>query len=148
MGIELLLFLTHLVSTLTMFGVIWTIQLVHYPLFRGVGTDGYAAYQAEHTVRITWIVGPAMLAELGTAVTLVTDLRPDPVPIWMAVSGLVLVGLIWLSTAALQVPMHRRLASGFDAEAHRRLVATNWIRTAAWSVRAALVTWMAWILLS
>jgi hypothetical protein len=54
-----------------------------------------------------------------------------------------LVGIIWLSTAFLQVPMRRRLAAGFDDDAHRRLVSLNWIRTTAWSVRGLLaLSWL------
>jgi hypothetical protein len=54
-------------------------------------------------------------------------------------AGAVLVAAIWLSTALLQVPLHNRLQAAFSQEDARRLVATNWIRTAAWSLRAALV---------
>ena len=53
-------------------------------------------------------------------------------------AGLALLAVIWLSTALVQVPLHRRLQGGFDAAAHRRLVRTNWLRTAAWTLRAAL----------
>jgi hypothetical protein len=45
---------------------------------------------------------------------------------------------IWASTAMLQMPMHGHLLAGADARAHRRLVATNWIRTVLWTVRALL----------
>lgn len=135
------LILAHLLATLTLFGVIWTIQLVHYPLFGGVGADGFAAYAEQHRIRITWIVLPAMLVELGTAVWFVFD-RPAAWPVWATWAGLALVGVIWLSTALLQVPLHSVLARGFDADAHTRLVSTNWIRTVAWSGRAALVLWL------
>jgi hypothetical protein len=43
------------------------------------------------------------------------------------------------------VPAHGRLAEGFDAGVHARLVATNWIRTMAWTLRGALVVW--WVAL-
>ncbi|MEO1480367.1 MAG: hypothetical protein AAFV01_17515, partial [Bacteroidota bacterium] len=65
------LLLLHLLATLTMFGAIWIVQVVHYPLFSGVGVERWAAYEAAHQTRITWVVGPAMLLELGTAVALV-----------------------------------------------------------------------------
>ena len=61
-----LVFLAHLVSTLVMVGVIWTVQVVHYPLFAGVGADGWSAYEAAHQSRITLVVGPLMVAELVT----------------------------------------------------------------------------------
>ena len=48
------------------------------------------------------------------------------------------LGIIWLSTFALQAPAHRRLLAGFDEGVHRRLVRTNWIRTAGWLARVPL----------
>ena len=140
-------FLAHLLATLTMFGVIWIIQVVHYPIFSGVGDAGWANYEAQHKARITLVVGPAMLLELATAVWLVLD-RPPALPLWMVLTGVVLVGVIWASTAFIQVPLHNALSAGaFDADAHHRLVATNWIRTVAWTARAGLVLWMGWRLL-
>ena len=58
--------------------------------------------------------------------------------VYMRASGMVLVVLIWVSTAALQVPAHKGLTQGFAERAHRRLVATNWLRTVLWSVRGVL----------
>jgi hypothetical protein len=52
------------------------------------------------------------------------------------------VALIWGTTGLVQVPLHAALTEGFDPAAHRRLVRTNWIRTVAWALRAALVLWM------
>jgi hypothetical protein len=134
-------FLVHLGATLLMAGVIWTVQVVHYPLFAGVGADGWAAYEAAHQSRITLVVGPLMVAELVTAVWLVLD-RPEALPAWAVVLGAALVGVIWVSTAFVQVPLHAALGGAFDADAHGRLVGTNWIRTVAWTVRGGLVLWM------
>ena len=135
-------FLAHVLATLTMFGAIWIVQVVHYPLFALVGEGGWADYESRHQALITLVVGPAMVAELATALWLV--LRPlDGVPFAAFVAGAVLVGLIWASTAFVQVPLHSALSAGFDAEAHRRLVATNWARTLLWTARSGLVLWMA-----
>ena len=127
-----------------MVGVIWTIQLVHYPLFAGVGADGFTAYESQHAQRITWIVLPLMFAELLTAGWLAWTM-PAALPGWSVWAGLGLVGVIWASTGLLQVPLHNTLSGGFDAAAHERLVATNWVRTAAWTLRGGLVLW--WTLL-
>jgi hypothetical protein len=43
------------------------------------------------------------------------------------------------TTAFVSVPLHEQLTERFDPEAHGRLVATNWIRTAAWTTRALVV---------
>lgn len=138
-----LVLLLQLVSTWFLVGLIWTIQVVHYPLFAAVGADRFVAYEASHTRLITLVVGPVMLVEAATAGLLVV-MRPAAVPAWIAWTGLALVGVIWLSTAVLQVPDHGRLATGFDASAHSHLVGTNWIRTIAWTARGGLLALPLW----
>jgi len=49
---------------------------------------------------------------------------------------------IWASTSLVQVPLHERLSAGWDDAAQRRLVATNWIRTALWTARLGLAVAM------
>ena len=51
-----------------------------------------------------------------------------------------LVFVVWLSTFALQVPIHNRLKIRKDEILIRRLVVSNWIRTLAWSFKAVLIT--------
>ena len=136
-----MLLLIHAAATLIMLGVILVVQLVHYPLFRYVRAADYDAFQAAHMRRITWIVGPAMTTELATA-GLIAWRLPLGLPAWAGWTGLGLVLFIWVVTGLVQVPLHRRLSDGFDAAAHRRLVATNWLRTGAWTLRAILALWM------
>ena len=76
----------HAAATLYMTGLIWFVQVVHYPLMARVGGGGFAAYEAAHTNRTAWVVGPAMLAEAGTAVALVVDPAWD-VPASSAMQG-------------------------------------------------------------
>ncbi len=134
------LLLIHAAATWALAGLIWTIQAVHYPLFARVGADGYRVFQQEHMSRITPLVGPLMVTEAAAAaILLVAALRgalDGPAP--AAVAGFVLLVLIWISTAAWQAPLHGRLAQGFDAALHRRLVRTNWARTVLWTARAVL----------
>ena len=137
-----MLLVVHAALTWALVGLILTIQLVHYPLFSRVGT-GYATYQQEHVRRITWLVAPLMLAELATGAALAFH----PPPFMSAASarlGLALIALIWLSTALIQSPTHRRLAVGFDPAWHSWLVTTNWARTLLWMLRGMLVGW--WLL--
>jgi uncharacterized membrane protein len=125
-------------ATFAMTGLIWFVQVVHYPLFAGVGAEGYARYQEGHMRLTTLVVAPLMLVEAATAVWLVLD-RPAVVPRAPAWLGLALLAVIWLATAFLAVPRHEALRHGFDARAHAGLVATNWVRTLAWTGRSALV---------
>ena len=41
--LETLILLGHLAATLFMVGVIWFVQVVHYPLFAKVGATAFAA---------------------------------------------------------------------------------------------------------
>ena len=128
-------------ATLFMAGVIWIVQIVHYPLFAEVGEAGYASYQKSHEFLITFVVGPPMLIELVTAAALLRY-RPPAISQTMGWIGFLLVIVLWASTAFLQVPCHNRLHESFDASAHAFLVTSNWVRTIAWTARAILVCWM------
>jgi hypothetical protein len=131
-----------LASTLFMTGVIWYVQLVHYPLMRQVARDRFPDFHREHSRRTGLVVIGPMVVEAATAVVLVIP-GVAAVPRPLAVFGLLLVLVLWALTFGVQVPLHRRLAGGFDEGVHRKLVAGNWIRTAAWSARSLLVIVMA-----
>ena len=135
-GLPLPLVVLHAIPTLFMAGVIWIIQVVHYPLYQRVGSESFADYEREHCARISWVVLPMMVLELAFASLLA--LAPPAGRSALAWQGLAVLAVVWISTFLLQVPCHRRLERGFDAAAASRLVATNWIRTIAWSLRAAI----------
>ncbi len=134
----------HAGATLYLTGLIWFVQIVHYPLFADVGRAGFAAYERNHAGLTTMVVGPPMLVELTCAVLLVLR-RPAAWPAWAAWTGLALLAVIWASTMFLQVPRHGELSAGFEEKAHRALVMTNWIRTLAWTVRGGLVLYFAFL---
>ena len=104
-----MLLMLQLVSTLGMVGVIWFVQVVHYPLFGKVGVRGFRDYEQDHQRRTTLVVAPFMLTEAVTAVALFW-LRPDGISPSLSVVGLGLVGVLWASTFLWQVPAHERLA--------------------------------------
>ena len=129
--------IAHATAALFMVGLIWFVQVVHYPLFSRVGEDTFRTYARLHGRRTMWVVGPPMLVEMMAALLLLW-LKPTGVPPWMLWGGLLLLLVVWLSTWLVQVPQHTILAAGFNAEAYHRLVRTNWIRTVTWSLRGAL----------
>lgn len=134
MNILDIVLLLHTAATIAMGGVIWFVQVVHYPLFERVGPSGFAEYEFAHSRLTSIVVAPLMIVEAATAVVLLFWL-PGQTLLWWGIGVLV---LIWVSTFVLQVPQHRRLAEGFDASAHRRLVLTNWLRTIGWSARGVI----------
>lgn len=121
------------VATLALTGLVWFVQVVHYPLFARVEPSSFATYEREHTRRTTWIVAPLMIVEAVVASALLL-LDPHPAT---ALGALFLVG-IWASTFSVQVPCHRVLERGWSASAHTRLVRSNWLRTALWTARSSI----------
>ena len=62
--------LGHLIFTSIMTGVIWVIQIVHYPSFHFIEKESYTAFQKFHMNSISLIVVPVMILELATGVLL------------------------------------------------------------------------------
>ena len=129
------IFIIHIASTLFMTGLIWIIQLLHYPSYRYIQVEKFTDYQRFHTHRITYIVGPVMLSEVlsGIYLTVLND--------WTTFYTLNFIGLciIWLSTLFFSIPAHNKLNEGFNDKTISNLLKTNWIRTLTWTIRAILL---------
>jgi hypothetical protein len=128
-----------LASTWGMVGLIWIIQLVHYPLFARIHDD-FTSYAKEHVKRISWVVIPLMLIEAICSVWLLGfwnsfDTRTKA----LFGSSLVILILVWASTFLIQVPCHERLMIERDEQTIQKLVQTNWIRTLGWTARGLLI---------
>jgi hypothetical protein len=130
---ELLVF--HLMLTWAMVGFAWTIQLLQYPGMADVPASSFPAYERNHQRRVSVVLLLFAPAEVLTAAWIVLREPDDPIA-WVAGA---LLAAIWISTGAWFAPVHARLAEGFDATLHRKLVTTNWFRTAAWTTRGFLV---------
>ena len=118
--------------TLMLTGLIWTIQVVHYPSFNFIDPLKFRSFNEFHQRRISYVVMPLMLLELGL-VSLLTALSAPGAGV-----RLCLTLLIWLSTFFLSVPLHQRLLLGPDPQVIRRLILTNWPRTVLWSMKCLI----------
>ena len=134
---DLSVLLTHFTATVFMVGVIWTIQLVHYPLFVYADRGQFTPFHTEHSRRITWIVGVGMGAELLSALGLAFS-TPERVSRLLALIAFGILLVVHAATVLLSIPSHNTLGRGWDDVAHRRLVSTNWVRTIGWTIRGAL----------
>ena len=130
--------LTQFATTWFMVGLIWLVQIVHYPLFANVGVEQFTDYSERHQFLITFIVGPVMVAELITAIVLAFYPVFPEIGTWFRI-GLGLLIVVWISTAVIQVPQHGKLTGGFDLATIEALVRGNWIRTIAWTLRGFIL---------
>ena len=129
--------LGHLIFTSIMTGVIWVIQIVHYPSFHFIEKELYTAFQKFHMNKISIIVMPIMLAELITGIMLFLD-KSSKSP-FLTISIIILV-LIWLMTGVFFTKAHNELIAGYQELVVNQLVAMNWIRTLLWTLRLLLLT--------
>lgn len=139
----LIILLAHAASTFCMVGIIWFVQIVHYPLFANVGREDFIPYEALHTRSTSFVVIPPMMMELATTVLLLVFPigRFDQALAWL---GAALLVAVWMLTFLGAVPCHRRLGSGFNHPVHQRLLRINGWRTFFWTARAVVVLTMLW----
>ena len=124
-------------ASLVMTGLIWFVQIVHYPLLAQFGSSQSTQVAVEHQRRTSWVVGPPMAVEGVTTLFLLAQ-QPDGVSALLPWVNAVLLAIALGSTIFLSVPLHARMAQSHDDNTGRKLVLTNWPRTFAWSARAAL----------
>ena len=128
-----LLTVLHAIPTVAMAGVIWFVQIVHYPLYRMVGPEQFVAYERQHCRTISFVVMPLMLAEVAVALALlILDLS--------AFTGLnlALIVAVWLITFTVQVPLHQKLLEGKNLQTIELLVRGNWWRVVVWGLKALI----------
>ncbi|MFN0246417.1 MAG: hypothetical protein ACKV2T_05890 [Kofleriaceae bacterium] len=133
--------LGQLATTLPLVGLIWFVQVVAYPLFARVGSANFSAYHQTHSRLITYLVAPLMAGELAFAMLWILEPAAG-VPRTVVWAGAALAASAWIATVLVSVPQHAKLTRGFDARAHQVLTVTNWLRTAIWTARGAILIWV------
>jgi hypothetical protein len=141
--LPIFLLLTQIASTWFMTGLIWFVQIVHYPLYDRIGEQNFCIYERNHCALTTLVVAPVMVVELFSAILLVVA-RPKSTGMAEVLAGLLLVGIIWISTLFIADQYHGQLSAGFNSVPYKALIAANWLRTICWSLRGVLVTYMCW----
>ena len=110
--------------------LIWLVQLVIYPSFQHYPTPEFRAWHTSYTPRVTYVVMPIMLGQLGLYFYLVFN--GSNWDVWL---NLALIAGAWGITFFRAVPAHGAIGL---AESHlplaERLVRENWFRTVLWTV--------------
>lgn len=129
----------HLAAAWCMTGIGWTIHAVHYPLFGFVDDSRWTDFHAEHSRRISMVVGvPWAVQGVTTALLLVHP--PAGASTALIVAIAVCAAATVVGTVGLAIPVHQRLATGPDPVLARRLVTNGWLRTLAWTADSVLAT--------
>lgn len=128
----------HVFATLFMTGVIWYVQLVHYPYLRFTAEDSAREAAEFHQRRTGYVVMPVMFLEFGTGIFLLSStwMMLFSRTLWL---NLLLLLAIWGVTFLKFMPLHKAMLNKFDSSLIRSLVAVNWVRTILWTARAVIL---------
>ena len=129
------------IATAVMVGVIWFVQVVHYPLLSLVPVESASAVAVEHQRRTGWVVMLPMTIE-GVTTLLLLAMVPAGVAWFVPWLAGIPIAVALGATVLLSVPRHARMASNPDPTVGRELVTTNWVRTIAWSLRGLVAAGM------
>lgn len=127
-----LILLVNFSATMFMTGLVWFVQVIHYPLYLKITSD-FEAYELMHTRLTSRLTAPVMLIELITTL-LMWWYWPSYYVLNLAIT--ILLALIWISTFLIQIPLHNKLCQAQDELHCRKLVKSNWLRTIAWTLKS------------
>jgi hypothetical protein len=123
-----------LIFTLVMTGLIWSVQIFHYPIFPFVDRNRSTLFCQFHVKRISYLVVPLMIVELVLALLMIfSEINR------LSIINLTLLTLTWLITFIVSAPIHVRLQSNFNEQNIKNLILTNWPRTLLWSTRSLVL---------
>lgn len=110
--------------------LIWMVQLIVYPSFKYYSEENLSIWHPVYTGKITLIVIPLMLGELGIAA-----LQSFYFPNLYSIATLGMIILIWVNTFFQAIPLHQKIEDKVQMKASAlKLVQINWIRTVLWTV--------------
>lgn len=120
--------------------LIWLVQLVIYPAFLHFRNEDFKRWHLIYTRRVTYVVMPVMLGQLGLYGWLFFTNGS-----WDVVLNSVLILLTWAITFVRAVPLHGALDVEVDhLPLSARLLTVNWWRTGLWTIVWAVTLCFLW----
>ena len=126
-------FIITLGLTLYMTGMIWSMQVLEYPLFALVGPKEFPAYHRRHNRGLpVFVILPSLAAFVSAVVLIFT--RPARLPLWSSIVVAAIDLVVVVVTVAREAPLHGKLdREGYSETVIRQLVQGDWIRTILWT---------------
>ena len=128
--------LAEIIITAILVGLIWTIQVLNYPLFNFVNESDFHNYHHFHMSSITMLVGPLMIFEL---LLRIINMYNHQQTIFVGILLVICLLIIWGTTLFVSVPLHNQLAVLKDTALINKLIFSNWLRTIFWTIKLSLL---------
>lgn len=122
-----------------MMGLIWLVQLSHYPAFDFFSEKDFKKFHDFHLKETTWAVIFAMVLELGSGLLLFFRYQEIPLSLKMTIIINFCVIGTWISTFVFSVPIHNQLNIKKTSKLIKKLVTTNWPRTILWTLKSLIL---------
>lgn len=116
----------------------WYVGLVHYPSFRFISAEDWAAFHAHHSLNTGLLVVGPMLAQIVATLGLVAVL--DQIPTGVVVASFICLALSVGWTGLVSGPIHGQMVTKNEALIER-LIRTNWPRAVAWTAQSLIALW-------
>jgi hypothetical protein len=147
-SISIWLFLISFALVFYGMGASFVESFVNYPTWRLIGANEFRAYhQALSPLVIGYMVIPMLITTLLTVLLL--WFRPTPIPQWAIWLSVLLQLMVWVSTAAIQIPIQMQLSrDGLSLPLIERLIVTNlWLRKLPQIINVSIFLWLMSLLL-
>ena len=127
----------HIFVSFALTGVIWIVQLVHYPSFHFIEETNFKEFEQAHIYRTSILLGPLMILELLTGAILLKG--SSYLPGYILWINFILIILIWTITWFWSIPQHKKLNKGKDKDLINSLILSNWPRAILWTGKSFLL---------
>ncbi len=136
-------FLIQIITSFSLLGITWFMQLIHFPLLNNI-KEGFTQYERSHLKRAACFTGPLLVIDLVTSILLVA-FEGSSILVRLATANLVFNIIYWLWTFVYQLQQHQKLSVGFSKSTIHKLILSNWFRTLVWTLKSATLIWMLYI---
>jgi hypothetical protein len=135
---ETIFLLINLLSTVLIAGIMWFVQLVHYPLFNAIPARNLINYGYYHTRKISGIIKPLFIVDFTTLLLLLILLGSNLSTNLMMVNIVIFIITVIL-TQIVFIPIHQKLSKSPNSQTISQLIRLNWIRTLIWSLKVVFM---------
>jgi len=131
---ETIFLLFNLISTLLIAGILWFVQLVHYPLFNEIPAKNMVNYGYYHMQKISGIINLLFIVDFITIVFLLLLVNSDLSATLMVINISIFLFIVFLTRITF-LPIHQQLSKNPNSTLIAKLINLNWIRTLVWSLK-------------
>lgn len=131
---ETIFLLFNLISTLLIAGILWFVQLVHYPLFNEMPAKNMVNYGYYHMQKISGIINLLFIIDFITIVFLLLLVNSDLSATLMLINISIFLFIVILTRITF-LPIYQQISKNPNSILITKLINLNWIRTLVWSLK-------------